>query len=75
MPPTLGKVEEAYCVRLVRASVLVFFFKKVGEYDQEITQSQTADNPMAPRGGATQPSRDSRKTNLALQPPLSSPSR
>ena len=32
--------------------------KKVSEYDQEIPQSQTADNPVAPRGRATQPSRD-----------------
>ena len=30
--------------------------KKVSEYHQEIPQSQTADNPMAPRGRATQPS-------------------
>ena len=37
--------------------------KKVSEYDQEIPQSQTADNPMAPRGRAAQPSRDTRKTN------------
>ena len=29
--------------------------KKVSEYDQEIPQSQTADNPMAPRGRAAQP--------------------
>ena len=28
--------------------------KKVSEYDQEIPQLQTADNPMAPRGRATQ---------------------
>ena len=27
--------------------------KIVSEYDQEIPQSQTADNPMAPRGRAT----------------------
>ena len=27
---------------------------KISEYDQEIPQSQTADNPMAPRGRATQ---------------------
>ena len=33
------------------------------EYDQEIPQSQTADNHMAPRGRAAQPSRDTRKTN------------
>ena len=37
--------------------------KIVSEYDQEIPQSQTADNPVAPRGRATQPSRDTRKTN------------
>ena len=30
--------------------------KIVSEYDQEIPQSQTADNPMAPRGRAAQPS-------------------
>ena len=40
------------------------FFKPkiVSEYDQELPQSQTADNPMVPRGSATQPSRDTRKT-------------
>ena len=37
--------------------------KIVSEYDQEIPQSQTADNPMAPRGRAAQPSQDTRKTN------------
>ena len=37
--------------------------KKVSEYDQQIPQSQTADNPVAPRGRAAQPSRDTRKTN------------
>ena len=30
--------------------------KIVSEYDQEIPQSQTADNPMALRGRAAQPS-------------------
>ena len=30
--------------------------KIVSEYDQEILQSQTADNPVAPRGRAAQPS-------------------
>ena len=39
------------------------YTKIVSEYDQEIPQSQTADNPMAPRGRAAQPSRDTRKTN------------
>ena len=39
------------------------FLKIVSEYDQEISQSQTADNPMEPRGrAAQQPSRDTRKT-------------
>ena len=37
--------------------------KIVSEYDQEIPQSQTAENPVAPRGRAAQPSRDTRKTN------------
>ena len=37
--------------------------KIVSEYVQEIPQTQTADNPMAPRGRAAQPSRDTRKTN------------
>ena len=32
--------------------------KIVSEYGQEIPQSQTADNPMAPRVRAAQPSRD-----------------
>ena len=31
-------------------------YKIVSEYDQEMPQSQTADNPTAPRGRATQPS-------------------
>ena len=37
--------------------------KIVSEYEQDIPQSQTADKPMAPRGRATQQSRDARKTN------------
>ena len=37
--------------------------KVVSEYDQEIPQSQTADNPVAPQGRATQQSRDTWKTN------------
>ena len=50
--------------------------KIVSEYDQEIPQSQTADNPVAPRGRAAQPPLDTRReTNLAKQPALSSPSR
>ena len=49
--------------------------KIVSEYDQEIPQSQTADNPVAPRGRAAQPPQDTRKTNQAKQSALSSPSR
>ena len=44
-------------------SVLLFMFIIVNRYDQEIPQSQTAYNPVAPRGRAAQPSRDNRKTN------------
>ena len=39
------------------------YVKIVSENDHEIPQSQTADKPMAPQGGATQESRDTRKTN------------
>ena len=41
----------------------LFKLKINSEYDQEIPQSQTADNPVAPRGRAAQPSRDTRKIN------------
>ena len=37
--------------------------KMESEYDQEIPQSQTEDKPVAPQGSATQPSRDTSKTN------------
>ena len=43
--------------------MLICFAKIASEYDQEIPQSQTADNPMTPRGRATQSSQDTRKTN------------
>ena len=36
---------------------------KSSKYDKEIPQSQTADRPMAPRGRATQHSRDTMDTN------------
>ena len=35
--------------------------KIISKYDQEIPQSQTADNPIAPRGRAAQPSRDAKR--------------
>ena len=38
------------------------FFRIVSEYDQQIPQSQIADNPVAPRGRAAQPSQDTKKT-------------
>ena len=42
----------------------MFIFElDTSEYDQEIPQSQTADSPLAPRGLAAQPSRDTSKTN------------
>ena len=37
--------------------------KVVSEHDQEIPQSQTTGKPMAPRGKATQQSRETKKTN------------
>ena len=37
--------------------------KIVSEYDQKIPQSQTAEHSVAPQGKATQPLRDTRKTN------------
>ena len=46
-----------------RYIIIKYRSKIVSEYDQEIPQSQTADNPVAPRGRAAQPSRDTRKTN------------
>ena len=55
--------------------LLSLSFKIVSEYDQEIPQSQTADKSMAQRGRATQQSRDTRMTNQAKQPALSSTSR
>ena len=50
-------------IGFMQVKVDVYIPKIVSEYDQEIPQSQTADNPMAPRGRAAQPSRDTRKTN------------
>ena len=51
------------CLNLNLVPSFAVYEKKVSEYDQEIPQSQTADNPMAPRGRAAQLSRDTRKTN------------
>ena len=45
------------------------------EYDQEIPQSHTAEQPMTPQGRATEQSQDTRKTVKVKQQALSSPSR
>ena len=63
------------CVYRKALHIMQVHTKIVSEYDQEIPQSQTVDNPVAPRGRAAQPSQDTRKTNQAKQPALSSPSR
>ena len=46
------------CIPLTNGKVIpeLLASKIVSEYDQEIPQSQTADNPLAPRGRVTQPS-------------------
>ena len=46
-----------------REDLSIKLAKIVSEYDQEIPESQTADNPVAPQGRAAQPSWDTRKTN------------
>ena len=55
-----------YIAKYLILYVIWYFIKMskiVSEYDQEIPKRQTADNPMALRGRATQPPRDTRKTN------------
>ena len=62
-----SKISFFHLVSVAEESSLSFALpetpKKVSEYSQEIPQSQTADYPVAPRGRAAQPSRDTRKTN------------
>ena len=73
----LGSVHEFFCKTLpvyaysceseevtnqVPEKKFVYATKIVSKYDQETPQSQTVDNPVAPRGRAAQPSRDTRKT-------------
>ena len=55
--------EEIEIVSIYKYLGLYFTPKIVNEYDQEIPQSQTADNPVAPRGIAAKPSRDTRTPN------------
>ena len=60
----LQEVERIYKKMIkVRRDTFKGHFSKNSEYDQEIPKSQTADNPMAKGGRATQPPRDTRKTN------------
>ena len=48
--------------------MLQITFKIVSEYDQEIAQSQTADNPIAPRGRITkQPQQTPKQTKKINQ--------
>ena len=61
-------------VRTHGCGVILDSFKN-SEYDQEIPHSQTVDKSVASRGRATEQSRDTRKTNKAKQPALSSPLR
>ena len=49
------------CIRAVLSALLLFTPYKNSEYDQEIPQSQTADNPTAPQGRAAQPSQDTKR--------------
>ena len=62
--PRLSTVKSVFDCRLSGVETVISTLTKiVSEYDQEIPQSQTADNPVAPRRRAAQPSRDTRKTN------------
>ena len=49
-----------FSARVVYFQFFVLKCLENSEYDQEIPQSQTADNHVAPRGRAAQPSRDTR---------------
>ena len=66
-PPPLmglrGVVEAEIIPELGHIAYQIKADKLAREYDQEIPQSQTADNPMALQVRAAQPSRDTRKTN------------
>ena len=55
-------IQQTRKVGLLNYHLALDVTKIVSEYDQEILLSQTADNPVASRGRAAQPSRDTRKT-------------
>ena len=54
--------KDAWTMCINQCIVNGWLFRASG-YDQEISQSQTADKPMTPRGRVTKQSRDTRKTN------------
>ena len=54
--PVISQPEKGCFDRTSAVSQSIRYLKIVSEYDQEIPQSQTADNPVAPRGRAAQPS-------------------
>ena len=60
----------AFHKRFLSSYLLLFTFidNKNSEYDQEIPQSQTTDNPMAPGGRATQPTRKTNEATSSLFP-------
>ena len=61
-PKYLDVTSQIEAINMKDADCLKKYDKKiVSEYDQEIPQSQSADNPMAPQGRATQPSQDTRR--------------
>ena len=47
--------------------------KQINEYDQEVPQSHTTDQPLAPWGTATEQSQDIKKTIKVKLPAISSP--
>ena len=54
--------EYGECIEVHYTDIFLNRAKIVSEYDQQIPQSQIEGKPMAPRGRATQPARDTRKT-------------
>ena len=67
----LVQIQKHECFPLIK-KFLILPSTKNSEYDQKIPQSRTADKPMASWWRATQQSWDTRKTNKAKQPALSS---
>ena len=64
-------LERINITRLIALTCTCNHLKTVSVFDQEIPHSQTAGDPVASRGRATQQSRDTRKINKAKQPAIS----